>query len=102
MTRHPTVLLDSDRQIARQAHDAIEIALVLPWGALKNIGPGTLLPSKLVEQCLGLLQDWGIEALREPAVDRGEEIAGGIALASKPDGSMRGPLFRRSSRSGCR
>src|SRR5262249_20448564 len=33
-----------------------------------------------VEQCLGLLQKGRIEALCEPAVDRDEEIAGGIAL----------------------
>ena len=46
------------------------------WGR-----PGTLLPSKLVEQCLGFLQDGRIEAVGEPAVGRCEEIAGGIALA---------------------
>src|SRR5215831_1899276 len=38
-------------------------------------------PSKLVEQCLGLLQNGRIEALSEPAIGRSEEIAGGIALA---------------------
>jgi hypothetical protein len=38
-------------------------------------------PSKLVEQRLGVLQNGRIEALREPAVGRGEEIAGGIALS---------------------
>ena len=42
---------------------------------------GTLLSSKLVEQCLGLRQNGRIEALSEPAVGRGEEIAGGIAVA---------------------
>jgi hypothetical protein len=31
---------------------------------------------QLIEQCLGVLEDWGVESFREPAVDRREEVAG--------------------------
>src|SRR5262245_8899078 len=34
-----------------------------------------------VEQCLGLLQDRRVQALREPGVGLCEEITGGVALA---------------------
>ena len=50
-------------------------------GALPNVGSGTFLPLKLVEQCPGLPQNGCIEALSKPAVGRGEEITGGIALS---------------------
>ena len=40
-----------------------------------------LLFVKLVEQCLGILQVGGIEALREPVVDAGKYRAGFVAAA---------------------
>jgi len=61
-----------------------------------NVGPGTFLPRKLVEQCLGLLQNGRIKALSEPAVDWCEEIASGIAfalLAPEPGETDRGAQF---------
>src|SRR5215831_14786292 len=56
-------------------------------------GRETFLPTKFVEQCLGVLQNGRIEPLGEPAVDRGEEIAGCIAfalLAPEPGKTDRG------------
>ena len=37
--------------------------------------------TEFVEQCFGVFQVGGIEALYEPAVDRGQQIAGLGALA---------------------
>ena len=36
----------------------------------------TAVSHQLIEQCLGVLEDWGVESFREPAVDRREEVAG--------------------------
>src|SRR5215472_66101 len=58
----------------------VTVAICLP-GLPLNVRPATFLRRKLVEQRPGLLQNGRIEALRKPAVDRGEEIAGCIALA---------------------
>src|SRR5262245_65235907 len=48
-------------------------------GSAKRRPAGRL--AQLVEQCLGVFQNGRIEALCEPAIDWGEEIAGRITLA---------------------
>ena len=46
---------------------------------------------EVVEQGLGVLQIGGVEAFREPAVDRGEQVArlGGLALVVPQPGEAR-------------
>ena len=64
-----------------------------------NIQPGTNLQpqrsKQRIEQCLCVLQTCGAELLSEPAVDRGEEVAGlgGLALGL-PEAARRVPAMR--------
>ena len=41
--------------------------------------------AKFVQQCLRVFQVGGIEALGEPAVERGEQIAAGGGIAARPE-----------------
>jgi hypothetical protein len=61
-----------------------------------DCGSSAVLSAQRVEQRLGLLQIERIEALREPAIDRPQEIAGVVAfalVAPEPAKAAGGPEF---------
>jgi hypothetical protein len=47
----------------------------------RSVGSTSRRPTELGQQAFGLLQIGGVEAFGEPAVDRGQQLAGGGLLA---------------------